>query len=37
MPEELEYRFVGSSLVILDSHAHIIVDFVPHALTRGKA
>lgn len=36
MPEELEYRFVGDSLVILDPHAHIIVDYVPAALPKGK-
>jgi hypothetical protein len=32
MPEEMEYRFVGSNLVILDSHAHIIADFIPKVL-----
>jgi hypothetical protein len=32
MPEELEYRFVGDNLVVLDQHAHLIVDFVPYAL-----
>ncbi len=32
MPEELEYRFVGDNLVILDPHAHLIVDFVPDVL-----
>ncbi len=36
MPEELEYRFVGDSLVILDPHAHLIVDYVPAALPKGK-
>jgi hypothetical protein len=36
MPEELEYRFVGDNLVILDPHAHIIVDYVPAALPKGK-
>jgi hypothetical protein len=34
MPEELEYRFVGDNLVILDDHAHIIVDFMPNVLPR---
>jgi hypothetical protein len=33
MPEELEYRFVGPHLVILDSPAHIIVDFIPNVLS----
>jgi hypothetical protein len=34
MPEELEYRFVGRSLAIMDVHAHMIVDFVPDVLPR---
>jgi hypothetical protein len=34
MPEELEYRFVGNSLVIMDVHAHMIADFIPNALPR---
>jgi hypothetical protein len=36
MPEELEYRFVGDNLVILDPHGHLIVDYVPAALPKGK-
>lgn len=32
MPEELEYRFVGRYLVIMDAHAHLIVDFIPNAI-----
>ena len=32
LPEELEYRFVGDSLILLDVHAHIVVDLVPRAL-----
>lgn len=32
MPEELEYRFVGRNLVIMDEHAHLIADFVPDAI-----
>jgi len=27
LPEELEYRFIGSRLILLDTHADIIVDF----------
>jgi hypothetical protein len=34
MPEELEYRFIGSSLAIMDVHAHMIVDFAPNVLPR---
>jgi hypothetical protein len=32
MPEELEYRFIGRHLVILDTHAHLIADFVTNAI-----
>jgi hypothetical protein len=31
LPEELEYRFVLTSLILFDPHAHIIPDFVEHA------
>jgi hypothetical protein len=34
LPEELEYRFVGDSLILLDPAAHMIVDYVPRALPR---
>jgi len=28
LPDDLEYRFVGNRLIILDNKAHLIVDFV---------
>jgi hypothetical protein len=28
LSEELEYRFVGDSLILLDPHAHIIADYM---------
>jgi hypothetical protein len=28
LPEEIEYRFVGNDLILMDTHAHIIVDYV---------
>jgi len=31
LPEELEYRFVLTNLILFDPHAHIIPDFVEHA------
>jgi hypothetical protein len=31
LPGELEYRFIGSSLILFDPHAHIIVDFMNRA------
>jgi hypothetical protein len=32
LPEEMEYRFVGDQLILLDPHAHLIPDFIPAAL-----
>ena len=32
LPRELQYRFVGSDLILWDVHAGLIVDFVPRAL-----
>jgi hypothetical protein len=32
LPEELEYRFLGRDLVLVDRHAGLIVDFVPRAI-----
>jgi hypothetical protein len=32
LPEELEYRFLGEQLILLDPHAHVIADFVIDAL-----
>jgi hypothetical protein len=32
LPKALEYRFVGTTLVLLDVPAHVIVDFIPNAL-----
>jgi hypothetical protein len=31
LPEEMEYRFIGNALVLMDVHAHIIVDYIPDA------
>jgi hypothetical protein len=31
LPEELEYRFVQTNMILFDPHAHIIADFVPQA------
>ena len=28
LPEEIEYRFVGDRLVLLDVHAHVIIDYL---------
>jgi len=32
LEEELEYRFVGERLVLMDAHAHIIIDFTDDVL-----
>ena len=32
LPDELEYRFVGNRLIILDAHAHVVADFIEDAL-----
>jgi hypothetical protein len=34
LPEEMEFRFIGNTLILMDVHAHIIVDFVPNAFPR---
>lgn len=31
LPEDLEYRFVGSRLILLDVRSHVIVDYVANA------
>ena len=31
LPEELEYRFVRTNMILFDPHAHIIADYVPNA------
>ena len=35
LPDTLEYRFVGETLVLFDVHAHTIADFVPTALPKA--
>lgn len=34
LPEELEYRFINSTLILLDVHAHIIVDYMTGAVPK---
>ena len=31
LPEEMEFRFVGNDLILMDTHAHIVADFVRNA------
>lgn len=32
LTEDLEYRFIGRTLIILDTHAHTIADFINNAI-----
>jgi hypothetical protein len=32
LTEDLEYRFVGDWLILLDTHAHVIADYIPDAM-----
>jgi len=32
LPEELEYRFIGDRLILVDLHAHIAVDYIENAI-----
>jgi hypothetical protein len=34
LPSELEYRFIGTTLILLDARAHIIVDYMTGVLPR---
>lgn len=34
LPEEMEYRFVGNDLILMDTHAHIIADFIPNSFAK---
>jgi hypothetical protein len=34
LPEEMEYRFVGNDLILMDTHAHIIADFIPDSFSK---
>jgi hypothetical protein len=33
LPEELEYRFIGNRLILLDVHAHTIADYMDNAFS----
>jgi hypothetical protein len=32
LSEDMEYRFIGRHLILLDAHAHVIADFIPDAI-----
>jgi hypothetical protein len=37
LPDELEYRFVANHLIVMDVHAHIILDYVLDAIPADAA
>ncbi len=34
LSEDMEYRFIGNRLILLDTHAHVIADFIEDALPK---
>ena len=32
LSEDMEYRFIGRHLILLDAHSHIVADFIPDAI-----
>lgn len=34
LTEDLEYRFIGDWMILLDTHAHVIADFIDNALPK---
>ena len=34
LDEDMEYRFIGNNLIVLDVHAHLIADFISDALPK---
>ena len=34
LTEDLEYRFMGDSLILLDVHAHLIADYIENVLPK---
>jgi hypothetical protein len=34
LSEDLEYRFIGRHLILLDAHAHVIADYIDNALPK---
>jgi hypothetical protein len=32
LTEDMEYRFIGDALILLDAHSHIVADFIENAL-----
>jgi hypothetical protein len=32
LSEDMEYRFIGRHLILLDAHSHVVADFIPDAI-----
>ena len=32
LQEDMEYRFIGRHLILLDAHSHVVADFIPDAI-----
>jgi len=32
LDEDIEYRFIGERLVLMDAHAHLVIDFTENVL-----
>ena len=32
LQEDMEYRFIGRDLILLDAHSHVVADFIPDAI-----
>jgi len=32
LSEDMEYRFIGRHLILLDTHSHVVADFIPDAI-----
>ncbi len=37
LSEDMEYRFIGDDLILLDTHAHVVADFIEDALPHDAA
>lgn len=34
LSEDMEYRFIGHHLILLDAHSHVVADFIPDAIPK---
>jgi hypothetical protein len=36
LPDGVEYRFVGTHLILRDARANLIIDHIPNAIARAR-